>query len=87
MKNLSIHLFFILLVINAFGQSYEPFPENNAFWSAMHCESGPIVTKSAFVKVGVFGDTPINEKTYHKLYWLFSNYRVIYTKFNFAKVS
>jgi hypothetical protein len=68
MKNLSIHLFFILLVINAFGQSYEPFPENNAFWSAMHCESGPIVTKSAFVKVGVFGDTLINEKTYHKLY-------------------
>jgi len=34
----------------------------------MHCESGPMVPKSGFVKVGVFGDTVINEKTYHKLY-------------------
>ncbi len=68
MKKNTINLILVLLAINAFGQTYEPFPEDNVFWSAMHCEPGPLVTKSAFVKAGVFGDTLINGKTYRKVY-------------------
>ena len=68
MKKITISLLFVLLALNTFGQTYEPFPEDNAYWSAMHCEPGPFVTKSAFVKAGVFGDTLINEKTYRKVY-------------------
>ena len=56
------------LLTPAKGQDYVPFPERNAFWSAMHCEPGPMVPKSGLVKVGVFGDTVIQGKTYHKLY-------------------
>ena len=68
MKKFTISLLFVLLALNTFGQTYEPFPEDNAYWSAMHCEPGPFVTKSAFVKAGVFGDTLINGKTYRKVY-------------------
>jgi len=66
------YLIYLLLVcalsINVTGQEYTQFPTNNAFWSAMHCEPGPMVRKSGLVKVGVFGDTLINSKIYHKLY-------------------
>ena len=68
MKNLIILLVFFTVTLNVLGQDYTPFPTNNGFWSAMHCEPGPYVRKSGLVKVGVFGDTVINSKTYHKLY-------------------
>lgn len=68
MKRLIYLLFFFALATTVFGQEYSSFPTKNAFWSAMHCEPGPMVYKSGFVKVGVFGDTLINSKTYHKLY-------------------
>ncbi|MFH1052512.1 MAG: T9SS type A sorting domain-containing protein [bacterium] len=65
---ISIALLLLFNGINLLGQTYSYFPTSNAFWSAMHCEPGPMVAKSGFVKVGVFGDTVINSKTYHKLY-------------------
>jgi len=68
MKKLLFLLFLITPLINVQGQSYTSFPTHNAFWSAMHCEPGPFERKSGLVKVGVFGDTVINAKTYHKLY-------------------
>jgi hypothetical protein len=68
MKYFIIQLFVFALTLNVLGQEYSYFPTKNAFWCAMVCESGPMVPKSGFVKVGVFGDTVINSKTYHKLY-------------------
>jgi hypothetical protein len=68
MKYFIIQLFVFVLTLNVLAQEYSSFPTKNAFWSAMVCESGPMVPKSGFVKVGVFGDTVINTKTYHKLY-------------------
>ena len=68
MKSFIIQIIFFILTLNLSGQEYAEFPTDNAFWSAMHCESGPFVYKSGFVKVGVFGDTVINSKTYHKMY-------------------
>jgi len=68
MKKQSLLLIFTFLAIKTFGQTYEPFPEENVFWSVMHCEPGPYVLKSAFSKAGVFGDTIINGNTYHKVY-------------------
>lgn len=68
MKNFIIPLFFFALTFNLWSQEYTPFPKKNAFWSAMHCEPGPMVPKSGLAKVGVFGDTVINSKTYSKLY-------------------
>ena len=68
MKSFFILLFVFALTLNIFGQEYSYFPTNNVFWTAMHCESGPAVPKSGVVKVGIFGDTVINSKTYHKLY-------------------
>lgn len=56
--------------------AYAEFPTSNAFWSMTHCEFS-LISKTAAVKVGVFGDTLINGKTYHKLYgqskWKYEN--------------
>jgi hypothetical protein len=68
MKTFIILFCFLALAFRLQGQEYNSFPQSNAFWSAMHCEPGPAVAKSGLVKVGVFGDTLINAKTYHKLY-------------------
>lgn len=68
MKKLLIILAILAIAIDLSGQDYTPFPANNAFWSAMHCEPGPYERKSGVVKVGIFGDTVINSKLYHKLY-------------------
>ncbi|NOS91942.1 MAG: hypothetical protein HOP30_08470, partial [Cyclobacteriaceae bacterium] len=46
---------------------YHSFPTKNAFWTLTHCEIS-FFSKTAFVKVGIFGDTLIHGKTYHKLY-------------------
>ena len=46
---------------------YHSFPTKNAFWTLTHCEFS-FFSKTAFVKVGIFGDTLIHGKTYHKLY-------------------
>lgn len=68
MKRFAFQIIFITLSLHVPAQTYTPFPANNAFWSAMHCEAGPMVPKSGMVKVGIFGDTVINSKEYHKLY-------------------
>jgi len=68
MKHLLLLVCFITLSLAVPGQTYTSFPVSNAFWSAMHCETGPAVPKTGLVKVGVFGDTVINDKTYHRLY-------------------
>lgn len=67
-KVIITQIFILVLTLNSLGQAYTPFPTTNTFWSAMHCEPGPYVLVSGLAKVGVFGDTVINSKTYHKLY-------------------
>lgn len=64
----------VLLFIDSCGKEevstnlvYQPFPTKNAFWTITHCEFS-FFPKTAFVKVGVFGDTFIHGKSYHKLY-------------------
>lgn len=83
------HLFSLLISIILFIASCQPdnnslpkkdsyvaFPIENAFWTLTHCEFS-FVSNTAFVKVGIFGDTLINGKNYHKLYgqskWKYGN--------------
>lgn len=50
------------------AQTYVPFPTSNTYWTLSHCEYGPTEYRSGIVKAGIFGDTTIHEKVYHKLY-------------------
>lgn len=53
---------------NSKAQTYVPFPTANTYWTSSHCEYGPTEYRSGIVKTGIFGDTTINNKVYHKLY-------------------
>ena len=50
------------------AQTYVPFPTANTYWTSSHCEYGPTEYRSGIVKTGIFGDTTINSKVYHKMY-------------------
>lgn len=56
-----------LTSVHAQAQAYVPFPTANAYWTSSHCEYS-IQYRSGIIKTGVFGDTTINSKTYHKMY-------------------
>lgn len=61
-------LLLLLVHFNSLAQCYVPFPTENAYWTSAHCEYGPTEYRSGIVKTGVFGDTIINGKKYHKMY-------------------
>jgi hypothetical protein len=50
------------------AQQYVPFPKANTYWTSAHCEYGPTEYRSGIVKTGIFGDTIIHNKLYHKMY-------------------
>ncbi len=50
------------------AQQYVPFPKQNTYWTSAHCEYGPTEYRSGIVKAGIFGDTTIHDKVYHKIY-------------------
>jgi hypothetical protein len=50
------------------AQSYVPFPKENTYWTSAHCEYGPTEYRSGIIKTGIFGDTTIHNKVYHKMY-------------------
>lgn len=50
------------------AQQYVPFPKENTYWTSAHCEYGPTEYRSGIVKTGIFGDTTIHNKLYHKMY-------------------
>jgi hypothetical protein len=50
------------------AQQYVPFPKENTYWTSAHCEYGPTEYRSGIVKTGIFGDTIIHDKVYHKMY-------------------
>ena len=79
------HLFFLSFVFVAFtsvyGQTnvYRPFPDSKASWSGIFYQQGncdpPNYCPSELV---LQGDTLINSKTYHKIYFRNNSYRFFY---------
>lgn len=61
-------VFCLLFLTKANSQSYIPFPTKNAFWTSSHCEYDLTGYRSGIIKAGIFGDTVINSKVYHKIY-------------------
>ena len=68
-KKLAIFGTVVLSVCNigSKAQTYVPFPTANAYWTSAHCEYS-MQYRSGIIKTGVFGDTTINSKVYHKMY-------------------
>ncbi len=68
-------IFYLIIILSLYSCKsesinepvYHPFPTTNAYWTLTHCEFS-FFPKTAFVKVGVFGDTIIRGRTYYKLY-------------------
>jgi hypothetical protein len=60
--------FCLSFLTNVYAQPYVPFPTKNAFWTSSHCEYDVSGYRSGIVKAGIFGDTVINAKVYHKIY-------------------
>jgi hypothetical protein len=63
---------FATVALSMFGitskaQTYVPFPTANAYWTGSHCEYS-MQYRSGLIKTGVFGDTTIHSKVYHKMY-------------------
>ncbi|HET6227715.1 MAG TPA: T9SS type A sorting domain-containing protein [Bacteroidia bacterium] len=60
--------FCFLLLTKTYAQTYVPFPTKDAFWTSSHCEYDLTGYRSGIIKAGIFGDTLINAKVYHKIY-------------------
>jgi hypothetical protein len=69
-KKIAILCSVVLLSTSEFitAQHYVPFPKENTFWTSAHCEYGPTEYRSGIIKTGIFGDTIIHNKLYHKMY-------------------
>ena len=65
-----IIIFAILVTsIRLYSQNYYPFPDSNAIWNTV---GENIYSSNEFrIRYGIFGDTTINSRIYHKIYNLY----------------